>query len=205
MKTMGFGYWLSLPFRFGVRLIEFIVRKSLKIYEFTDDPDCILRIQLTTSPRSVDFGSWRISKGDPVLGIHAWNERLPKIPAEGATLQWAIKLRRQTIYSFRKITEELRKGGKYSQIRAVYGESTIFSFSGHTGGLKMMQRLGFTILPYESPSGKFGEFWANLFSWWLMWAYNDVSLDSRVFRQTERTEVWFEVDDFIQHFSKLQE
>ena len=192
--------WISQPFRAGVRLIEFIVRKSLHVYEFTDDPECILRIQLTTAPRAVDFGSWKISKGDPILGIHAWNERMPKIPREGATIEWAIRLRRQAIHSFQKVSEELQKDDKYSQVRAVYGESTIFSFSGHTGGLQMIQRLGFTIVPYHSPSGRFGEFWANLFSWWLMWAFNDVSLDTRDFKKMERTEAWFKAEDFIQRF-----
>jgi hypothetical protein len=195
--------WISWPFRAGVRLIEFLLRKSLHIYEFTDDPECIIRIQLTTAPHSVDFGSWKISKGETVLAIHAWNERMPKLPSEGATLAWAVRLRRLAIHSFEKVAEELQKGGKYSQVQAIYGESTIFSFSGHTGGLHMIQRLGFTVLPLRSAAGKFGEFWANLFSWWLMWAFNNASLDTRNFKQLERTEVWFKVDEFIQRFSKV--
>jgi YkoP domain len=199
---MGEHTWLSRPLKAGVRLIEYLVRKSMHVYEFTDDPDCILRIQLTTSPRSVDFGTWQISKGETILSIHAWNEKMPKIPREGATLEWAIQLRRQVVHSFQKVAEELQKGGKYSQVRAIYGESTIFSFSDHTGGLKMMQRLGFTVLPYQSPSGKFGNFWANLFSWWLMWAFNDSSLDTRQFKKLDRTETWFPVDEFIRRYGK---
>jgi hypothetical protein len=199
---MGVQTWLSRPLKAGVRLIEYLVRKSMHVYEFTDDPDCILRIQLTTSPRSVDFGTWQISKGDTILSIHAWNEKMPKIPEQGATIEWAIRLRRQVVHSFHKVAEELQMRGKYSLVKAIYGESTIFSFSEHTGGLKMMQRLGFSILPYHSASGKFGDFWANLFSWWLMWAFNDLSLDTRHFKHLERTETWFQVDEFIQRYGK---
>ena len=194
--------YLSRPLKAGVRLIELLVRKSLNVYEFTDDPDCILRIQLMPAPRNVDFGSVNITKGDPVLAIHVWNERMPKLPKDGATLEWGVRLRRLLIHSFEAVAQEIRTGGKYSKVRAIYGESTLFSFTDHTGGLRMMQRLGFTIVPYHSSSGKFGEFWANLFSWWLMWAYNDVSLRSRDFWDMERTEAWCMLDEFIQQYGK---
>ncbi|NJD59029.1 MAG: hypothetical protein C3F13_17135 [Anaerolineales bacterium] len=194
--------WISRPLRAGVRLIEYLVRKSLHVFEFTDDPECILRIQLLSAPHSVDVGRVKISTGDVILAIHAWNERMPKLPVEGPTLEWGVRLRRLVIHSFEAVAREIQKGGKYSQVRAVYGESTIFSFSEHTGGLRMIQRLGFTILPYHSQTGKFGEFWSNLFSWWLMWAFNDASLRSRNFWKMERTEAWYMVDDFVKRFGK---
>src|SRR5512137_1157881 len=108
---MGEQSWLSRPLKAGVRLIEYLVRKSMHVYEFTDDPDCILRIQLTTSPRSVDFETWQISKGETIISIHAWNEKMPKIPEEGATIEWAIQLRHQVVHSFQMVAEELQKGG----------------------------------------------------------------------------------------------
>jgi hypothetical protein len=194
--------WINRPLKAGVRLIELLVRKGLHVYEFTDDPECILRIQLTPAPHSANIHGQAIARGDLVLGIHAWNERMPRLPEQGANIEWAIRLRRLTIHSFEEVARELQKGGKYSTVRAIFGESTIFSFSEHTGGLRMMQRLGFTMLPYQSSSGKFGEFWANLFSWWLMWAFNNASLNSREFRHLERTEAWMLIGDFIQRFGK---
>jgi hypothetical protein len=192
--------WISKPFKAGVLLIEFLLRKSLRVYEFTDDPNCILRIQIASAPHTVMIENQAITKGDPVLGIHVWNEHMPKLPEQGASIEWAIRVRRMAIHSFGEVARELQKGGKYAPIHAVFGESTIFSFSEHTGGLRMMQSLGFTMLPYDRPSGKFGEFWANMFSWWLMWAFNDVSLHSRHFRNLDRTEAWMLVDDFIHRY-----
>ena len=192
--------YITRLLRAGVRLIEYLIRKSLHVYEFTDEPDCILRIQLTPAPRSVHEGGVAVSKGDTVLVIHAWNERMPKLPKEGPTLEWGIRLRRLAVHSFEAVANELQKGGKYSQVRAIYGESTLFSFSDHTGGLRMIQHMGFTILPYRGSTGKFGEFWANLFSWWLLWAFNDVSLQSRDFWRQERTEIWFMAEDFIERY-----
>jgi len=60
--------------------------------------------------------------------------------------------------------------------------------------------LGFTVLPYYRPMGRFGEFWENLFSWWLMWTFNTSSLYSRKFWYLQRTEIWMTRDDFLQRF-----
>jgi hypothetical protein len=193
--------WIERELKGGVRLIDYLLRKNLHVYEFTDDPGCLLRLQLTIAPHTIELGSQLVTKGDPVLGIHAWNERIPRLPEQGPSLEWAIRLRRLSVHSFGLVARELQKGGQYSPVKAIFGESTIFSFSSHTGGLQMMQHLGFTIIPFHSATGKFGEFWANLFSWWLMWAFNDVSLRSRDFRHLERTEAWMLVDDFINRFA----
>ncbi len=65
-----------------------------------------------------------------------------------------------------------------------------------------MQSFGFTVLPYHNPLGKFGEFWENLFSWWLMYAFNTASMDTRKFWQLERTEIWMDRDEFIRRYGE---
>jgi hypothetical protein len=67
--------------------------------------------------------------------------------------------------------------------------------------MQMMQRLGFIMLPYHRPLGRFGEFWENLFSWWLMWAYNDSSLLRRSFWRLQRTEMWMTREEFLRRFA----
>jgi len=184
----------------AVCLIDFLLRTSQGIYEFTDDPECILRIQLKRATHEVNIGNERILKGESVLAVHAWNERMPKLPLEGATLEWALQLRRQVIHSFRQVAQVMQADNQYSQVRAVCGESALFSFSGHTGGTRLMQHLGFTVLPYHRPFGRFGEFWENLFSWWLMWTYNYASLNSREFLRLQRTEIWITAQEFMRRY-----
>lgn len=188
--------------RTAVRLIDALLRTSQGIYEFTDDPDCILRIQLKRATHEVNFGNEKILKGEPVLAVHAWNERMPKLPVEGASLEWALQLRRQVIHSYRQVAKVMLSDTRYSPVRAVCGESALFSFSGHTGGTRLMQHLGFTVLPYHRPFGRFGEFWENLFSWWLMWTYNYASLNGREFLRLQRTEIWITADEFIRRYGE---
>ncbi len=183
--------------RAAVRLIDSLLSAILDVYGFSDDPECILRIQLRETSHTVSIGSYVISKGEPVLALHAWNERMPKLPEDGATMEWALRLRRMMVHSFRLVAKEMQNDKEYSQVCAVCGKSALFSFTDHTGGIRLMQRLGFTVLPYHDPLGRFGEFWENLFSWWLMWAYNDVSLQSRQFFHLQRSEIWITADEFI--------
>jgi hypothetical protein len=186
--------------RAAIRLIDTLVRKSEGVYEFSDDPECILRFQLRRATHSVTIGKDRILKGEPVLEVHAWNERMPKLPKEGATLEWALQLRRRVIHSFKGVAKVMLQGHQYSRVRAVCGTSALFSFSDHKGGTRLMQHLGFAVLPYHRPLGKFGEFWKNFFSWWLMWTYNDASLHSREFWRLQRTEIWMTADEFIRRY-----
>lgn len=186
--------------RAGVRLIDTLLSHSLRIYEFTDDPGCIMRMQLTKATYTISIKNLTIVKGEPIIGLHAWNEHMPTLPANGATVEWALQLRRQVMHTFRLVAQEMIRDPRYSQVRAVYGVSALFSFSAHIGGTRVMQHLGFTVLPYHRSFGRFGEFWENLFSWWLMWAYNNPSLNSRDFWRLQRTEIWMTKDEFLQRY-----
>jgi hypothetical protein len=188
--------------RAAVRLIDQLIRVTEGVDEFSRDPECILRIQLKHATHAIKIGSEMILMGEPVLALHAWNEHMPKLPAEGADLEWALQLRRQTIHSFRQVAGVMAHDSRYSQVQAVCGESALFSFTDHTGGTRMMEHLGFTVLPYHRPAGRFGEFWENLFSWWLMWTYNNTSLHSRELWRLQRTEIWMTADEFIRRYGE---
>jgi hypothetical protein len=187
----------------AVRLIDTMFRKSGGLYEFSDDAECILRIQLKQAKHEVEVGGEIILKGEPVLAIHIWNEHMPKIPKEGASLEWALARRRRVVYSFKKLAQEIQHENRYSQIRAICGVSALFSFSAHTGGVRMMQHLGFVVLPYHNPLGRFGVFWENIFSWWLMWAYNETSLHRRYFLKLQRTEIWITINEFLRRYGQI--
>ena len=126
--------WVGKQLREGIRLIDSLIRKSERSYEYCDDPDCILRVQLMPCPHATIFGGMAIQKGEPVLAVHVWNERMPPIPPSGADLQWAIHLRRQVLHSFRKLAKVMQDDELYTPVRAIYGASVLFSSTSHTGG-----------------------------------------------------------------------
>lgn len=63
-----------------------------------------------------------------------------------------------------------------------------------------MQRLGFSIMPYHKPLGRFGEFCENFYSWGLMWTFNPPSWRRRELFNLRRTGVWMSREDFVGRF-----
>jgi hypothetical protein len=185
------------------RFIDRLLRHQNGVYEFIDDPDCVFRIQLRQAGREVNIQGDKILKGDYLLGIHIWNEHMPKLPADGADLGWARQSYKLLLHSFKLIASEMQSDDKYSNIYALYGTSALLSFTDHTGGLRMMQHFGFTVLPYHPTRGQFGLFWQNFFSWWLMYTYNDVSLHTRDFWRLQRTDIWMLAEDFIRRYGVI--
>ena len=63
-----------------------------------------------------------------------------------------------------------------------------------------MQRLGFAVRPHHSALGRFGEFWENFYTWWVMWTYNPRSLDGRRLIRLERMEIWIQAENFLRRY-----
>jgi hypothetical protein len=60
--------------------------------------------------------------------------------------------------------------------------------------------LGFTVLPYHNPLGRFGEFWENFYTWWIMWTYNQASLRHRRLFRLVRAEVWMTMAELLSRY-----
>ena len=186
------------------RLILFIdrqLRRHLGVYEFSDDPGCLLRLQVTTAPHTLRLEGAVVENGEPVLGLHLWNEHVPPIPATGPDLTWGLWFRRNFERSLYLVGREMRRDPRLTGLRAV-GASTGALVPGDSSpGLRVMRHLGFYAGAY--PHRRFAwfiEFWENLYSWWLMQAYNPTSLRHRRFSRMERTEVWMLGSDFLKRY-----
>ena len=76
----------------------------------------------------------------------------------------------------------------------------LFAAGDGSSGERLFTRLGFTVFPYQSPLGRFGEFWENFYTWALMWAYNAVSLRQRQLLALDRTESWITSGEFLRRY-----
>ncbi len=159
----------------------------------------ILRVQITRASHPMDLVDPSIKAGDPIVALHLWNDHLPLIPPSGPDMAWARSVQRLFISSLQAIAEEMQKDPRLTDVCAVQGESVLISL---TGGEHLIRRLGFVILPSHNPLGRFGEFWENFYTWWLMWAYNPASLRNRHFSSLKRAELWMTTSQFIRHFGQ---
>jgi hypothetical protein len=170
-----------------------------KIFVFDDDPGAILRGQFSTASGDWIVAGHRIPAGSPILQIHLFNEHIPPIPERGVNLAWAVRIQRPLIASFRKLAHLLKTDPAYAAIRAISGVTVIVR---DDAGLihRLFARLGFSILPYENRLARFGEFWENFYSWWVMWAYNQPSLRGRHMLRMRRNRIVMTREDLLRRF-----
>jgi hypothetical protein len=161
-----------------------------------------LRLSYSRASRALCLPGGNVPSGAPVLLLHLWNERIPTLPSSGPDITWANRTQRMFVHSLRCVAAHLCSDHNPESIQAVGGNSALLAYKDREGGVRLVKRLGFSVLPHHNPLGRFGEFWENLYSWWLIWAYNPVSLKDRNWAGMRRMEIWMTADDFLCRFSK---
>jgi hypothetical protein len=188
--------------RFLVHGLDALLRRAYGVFEFCQEPDCLLRLQVGRAPRSLILEGQVVQAGEPVLLLHLWNEHLPRLPRSGPDLAWAKAAQRAFLRSLQAVAVYLQSQPELEHIAAVGGVTALLFTAGRDGGSRLMERLGFTVLPYRGPLGRFGEFWENFYSWMLIWAYNPAGLRYRPLFKLRRAEIWMLKADFIRRFGQ---
>lgn len=183
-----------------IRKLDDGIRKSIRVYEFTRETDCLLRLQVSRAPHTLRLPDGAVEAGEPVLMIHLWNERLPPIPPGGLDLAWARRILRLFSHSLCLAAIYLRDTPRLNEIRAVGGVTILLTSGSHRTGIRFMQEMGFTIFPYSSPLGRFGEFWENFYSWLIIWTFNPGRLQDRSLFGLRRSEMWMSREAFLERY-----
>ncbi len=188
------------PLRVLIRRFDGWLSRVEGVIPFTDDPQCLLRIQAARAPVDLFLPEAVILAGSPVLYLHLWNERLPPSPGRGPDLRWARRTQRLVIASLKLVAQHLQQNPSLEDIRALGGVSAHLSLGRGKGGRALLEHLGFTVLPCYRPLGAFGEFWENFYTWWLIWTFNPASLRHRRIWDLQRTEFWIERGKFLARY-----
>jgi hypothetical protein len=188
--------------RFLIRKLDDRIRKCSRVFEFSQEAGCLLRLQVSRASQPLHLPGQIIEAGEPVLLIHLWNERLPPISPAGPDLAWARLILRRFRHSLCLTADYLKANPRLDEIRAVGGVTILVTSGLHEGGRRFFQEMGFTILPYFSRLGRFGEFWENFYSWLIVWTFNPGSLPQRSLFRLRRSEMWMSREDFLRRFSK---
>jgi hypothetical protein len=179
--------------RAGVRAIDLALQRHYRLFLFSDDPACILRVAPTVSARAVTLRDGTgIVRGEPILELHLWNERLPALPRDGATLAWGVDFARRTRYSLRLLADYLADEPRFDSIRALHAELGFLELDQFPEMRTLVEHLGFEFVVDDAPGWRVWKyaFWQNIFSWWLMWTFNPASLVGKHFGKMARGELW---------------
>lgn len=97
--------------RRSVFALDAYLRERYGIVEFSEQPDCLLRIARAVAPRALTLSDGtEIHAGDPLLELHLWNEHVPTIPPGGVTLRWAATAARRARTSLRALAAAAQAG-----------------------------------------------------------------------------------------------
>jgi hypothetical protein len=174
----------------------------MNVIEFWDHPDCLIRVRVVRSDRPLVVANDVISVGEKIVEIHFWNEHVPRIPDSGADMAWAVKGVRMLASSFTELARQISTNEKFHGVKAVGGVTPLFFTGQGTSGERIWKRLGFTMTPHEGRLGRFGEYWENVYTWLIMWAFNPLSVRNQRLLSMRRTEFWVVADEFVRHHSK---
>lgn len=175
-----------------IRGIDRVMRRRAGVFEFCDHPQCFFRMRVATTDRELRVFDGTIPPGSTVLDLHTWNERLPRMPAEGFDFAWAADAGRRTLFSFRAAAQYLRDHRELDDVVAVGGESVLFD--------GIMRRAGFEIRELREVRGRWLDFWERVHAWLLIWAFNQHSLPAYRFRDLVRREYWMRREAFLERF-----
>lgn len=183
-----------------IRLVDRFLRKQQGVFVYWDNPDCMFRARISTARYAIRLPDGEIPAGAKVLELHFWNEHMPQIAANGPDLALALRGRRMLTASLRTFAHRIRQDPDLAGSRAVGGATVLFAAGDASSGERLFRRLGFSVFPYRNPLGRFGQFWENLYTWALMWAFNAASLRQRHLLQLRRTEVWMSTEEFLERY-----
>ncbi|HEC35482.1 MAG TPA: hypothetical protein ENI39_02985 [Anaerolineae bacterium] len=124
------------------------MQRRLGIWEFSDDPDCMLRVGLVRCRWRVELADGTaVERGEVIGKIHAWNERVPPLPPTGPDLAWARGLRRRLVHSFRLLARAAQEDPRLADVRGFGGDGAL-EYS--RAILRLLDRLG--VETYDLPS-----------------------------------------------------
>lgn len=192
------------PLRTLILTIDSCYLRSLCIYEIPDDPECLLRLERTQARHPFQNGSFVVAKGDPIMGLHVWNARIPPLQPSGSGLSWATQTLHRFTHSLRLAAAEVQKNPLFRDVCAVYGATALFTPQKGSSGVHPMQRFGFFVQPFRNKLGPLGEFLENIFSYGIMWTYNPASVRRKSILGLRRTEMWMPVEELLRRYGTAE-
>ncbi|HLI10842.1 MAG TPA: hypothetical protein VKY65_04515 [Alphaproteobacteria bacterium] len=171
--------------------LDTVLRRYHGVYEFTDDPECVLRVSFGENRAPVRLADGtRVEAGERIGIFHFWNEHLPRFSSRGPDLRWAKAMRGKVRRSLCALAEHVENDMAWHGIDAFRADSA-FSSKLRTRQIeRVVGRYGFELLTTElSAVHQLHAFGENFLLWGFARAFNPAALNRRHFLR-ERQELW---------------
>lgn len=162
------------------------LRERQGIYEYTDHAQCLFRIQRERAPHWFDCSDGtRVRAGDPIIGLHLWNEHIPVMGRSGPTLVWARRTLRALDTSLCELAHFLYRRAEYADVRALYGNMCLGTAAQCEQLGRILRPYGFEVLSGRKgrPSGSLHGLGQNILTALLVLATNPATLRTALLRR----------------------
>jgi hypothetical protein len=137
-------FWLD-KIIFG---LDRLLSRWLSVVEYTHDPTCILRITLGRLDQDFVLTDGTAGRaGERFIDLHLWNEHIPAMPKEGASIAWARQMSLCFQNSLRQLARYLASRPDLDDISLM--RCTMMFASGERDDqmVRMIRRYGFELVP----------------------------------------------------------
>ena len=138
-----------------VSIIDKSLRKRDGIFEFSNSPDCIFRVQLVAITGGIALADGtKLAAGSRIILLHLWNEHVPPFPSRGPTLAWARQICHGLEISLRELATFVAERTASEDIAAVAGKMMFGSIQQTDLVAHLAARYGFVraVDPAPGPS-----------------------------------------------------
>jgi hypothetical protein len=137
-------FWLE-QLIFG---LDGMLRRWQSVVEYTHDPTCILRIKFGRLDQDFALSDGTVGHaGERFIDLHLWNEQVPAMPKEGASIAWARRMSLCFQHSLRQLARYLASHTDFDDISLV---RCTMGFAGQERNDQMVRligRYGFEFVP----------------------------------------------------------
>jgi hypothetical protein len=168
--------------------LDILLRRWYAITEYSVENKCIFRIQLAEIGDIVRLADGTLVRpGDRIIDLHLWNEHLPRLPAEGATVKWALEMRRCLEVSLRELAAYLSVHQEFRDVRVLRGHIKLCVSEQCEQMARLCYRLGFEVAAVREPGSlieRLHGFGQNILISLMVLALNAVAIRADTLRRT---------------------
>jgi hypothetical protein len=141
------------PVREFIFALDSRLRDRHSVFEYTSHPLCILRAQLARLDRDVCLSDGtRGHQGEGIVELHLWNEQVPQMPKEGASIGWARKMHAAMIVSMRELACFLAQRPELDQVLLLRAQTAFGSRRRSLQSARIMHGYGFEPVAGAAPA-----------------------------------------------------